>query len=421
MKLLSAALVAALGCILLTAPSSGADFTTLYSFTGGASDGTGPEAGVTLSGSTLYGTTSAVRINGTLSGGNLYKINTDGTGFQALRELALSDLTNPVVVSGSTIYGLSGPGANGFGSIYSIGTDGSGYQDIYSFAGPGNQTGSGPNSLTLSGSTLFGTTGTGGITSGVVFRLNTDGSGYETLPGFTDSFDSGRLIGALVHDTTVYGSTAQGYNGGVTPPAVIFKMNSDGTDYQILHSFNDITGSTPSDGAMNLTLIGSTLYGFKSIGLSALGDQGGALFKMNVDGSGYQVLHDFGSLPGDGILANIGSLVANGSTLYGTTFDGGIHDGSGTIFKINADGSGYQVLYSFTGGAGGVGPIGAIALASSTLYGVTEEGGAHFQGTIYAFTVPEPSCAVLVALSGIAVALAACGAKSLRSARRDGV
>ena len=276
MKLASTALAVACGCICSATPSPAADFTTLYSFSGGASDGTGPETGVTLGGSTLYGTTSAVRINGALSGGNLYKINTDGSGFQALHQLTVSDLTNPVVVSGSTIYGLSGPGANGFGSVYSIGTNGSGYQDLYSFANPSNQTGSDPNSLTLSGSTLFGTTGTGGITSGVVFRLNTDGSGYQTLPGFTDSFDSGRLIGALVNSTTVYGSTAQSYNGGVTPPAVIFKMNGDGTDYQVLHSFNDITSSTPSDGGMNLTLIGSTLYGFKSIGLTALGDQGGA-------------------------------------------------------------------------------------------------------------------------------------------------
>jgi uncharacterized repeat protein (TIGR03803 family) len=40
-------------------------------------------------------------------------------------------------------------------------------------------------------------------------------------------------------------------------------------------------------------------------------------------------------------------LVTFGNTLYGTTGVGGT-GGSGTVFKMNTDGSGFTILYSFT-------------------------------------------------------------------------
>ena len=36
-------------------------------------------------------------------------------------------------------------------------------------------------------------------------------------------------------------------------------------------------------------------------------------------------------------------LLLSGGTLYGTTFNGG-SGGSGTVFKVNTDGSGYTIL-----------------------------------------------------------------------------
>src|SRR6266446_1372749 len=65
-------------------------FTTLYSFTATSypgyfdstnSDGAYPQAGLTLSGNTLYGT--ALR-GGSSGGGTVFAVNTDGTGFTNL-------------------------------------------------------------------------------------------------------------------------------------------------------------------------------------------------------------------------------------------------------------------------------------------------------------------------------------------------
>src|SRR5688572_1228196 len=98
----------------------------------------------------------------------------------------------------------------------------------------------------------------------------------------------------------------------------------------------------------------------------------------------YSVLHSFAEETGDGWFPYSGLTVA-GSTIYGTTFDGGDNDG-GTIYKLNTDGTAYGVLHSFNGGTTGVGgsrPDAGLTLSGSTLYGTTRQGGAHWSGTLY--------------------------------------
>ena len=63
----------------------------------------------------------------------------------------------------------------------------------------------------------------------------------------------------------------------------------------------------------------------------------------------FSVLYSFGSVANDGAYP-LGSLTLSGSTFYGMTSGiGDYADGSGTIFRINTDGTGYQVLHSFAG------------------------------------------------------------------------
>jgi uncharacterized repeat protein (TIGR03803 family) len=62
----------------------GSGFTVLKCFTN-AVEGMWPFAGLTLSGSTLYGTTCS---GGTSNYGIVFKVNTDGTGFTVLKHFA---------------------------------------------------------------------------------------------------------------------------------------------------------------------------------------------------------------------------------------------------------------------------------------------------------------------------------------------
>lgn len=110
----------------------------------------------------------------------------------------------------------------------------------------------------------------------------------------------------------------------------------------------------------------------------------GAVFKVRPDGSGFAVLHSFAVTAGDG--ANPYAAVIRGSdgALYGTTYGGGTY-GNGTVFKVNTDGTGYGVLYNFsgTGGDGSQPRSPLIQGADGALYGTTGIGPTNLQGTVY--------------------------------------
>jgi uncharacterized repeat protein (TIGR03803 family) len=104
--------------------TDGTGFTNLYSFTGG-SDGANPAAGLILSGNTLYGT--AYR-GGDFGYGTVFAVNTDGTGFTNLHSFTYSFIYssggNPqagLILSGNTLYGTAyGGGSSGKGSVFSL-------------------------------------------------------------------------------------------------------------------------------------------------------------------------------------------------------------------------------------------------------------------------------------------------------------
>ena len=151
----------------------------------------------------------------------------------------------------------------------------------------------------------------------------------------------------------------------------IFKINTDGTSFAQLHSFvgGAADGQHPSFSA--LIVSGNTLYGMTPEGGTA---GQGTIFRINTDGSSFAILHTFTAASGDGWDPD-GSLVLSGNTLYGMTRQGG--GGAGTIFQINTDGSGYSRLHTFLGASTGDGanPVGTLTALGSLLYGTTPVGG----------------------------------------------
>src|ERR1044071_4357259 len=169
-------------------------------------------------------------------------------------------------------------------------------------------------------------------------------------------------------------------------PALIAGLNFIGAVRVTAQSFVNSDGANPNAG---LILSDGILYGTAAAG----GGSGfGTVFAINTNGTGFSVLHSFtggtdGANPWDG-------LVRSGTTLYGTAYNGGLW-GSGTVFAINTDGTGFTSLHSFTMGSDGGNPIGGLVLTNNTLYGTTGLGGSSGQGTVFSISFPPPQLTIV--------------------------
>jgi uncharacterized repeat protein (TIGR03803 family) len=237
--------------------TDGTGFATVFSFTYANSDegAQGPSAGVILSGNTLYGTTGA----GGGGGGNgcVFSVDTNGNFADLHGFTGGSGGDTPeagLILSGNTLYGTTvHDGTHGFGTLFQVNTDGTGFAILHAFAGASD--GAYPNGgLILSGNTLYGTASSGGAgRDGTVFQVNTDGTGFTTLHAFSGNSDGANPeAGLILSGNTLYG-TAE----------VLFQVNTDGTGFATLHSF---TNRSDGSGPGGLILSGNTLYGTANYG-----------------------------------------------------------------------------------------------------------------------------------------------------------
>lgn len=228
--------------------------------------------------------------------------------------------------------------------------------------------GRGPfGSLFFDNTFLYGMSNLGGaFDKGTLFKIMPNGTNYNTLIDFEGTTTNGsQPQGSLISDGTfLYGMTVSN----------IFKVMPDGSNFTIILNFNSITGSNPY-GA--LFYDGTFLYGMTISG-GTYGD--GTIFKVMPDGTNYTKLHDFGLGSFDGKRPR-GSLILNGTFLYGMTCEGGFFD-FGTIFKIMPNGTGYTKLFDFDG-VNGEAPYEDLISVGTFFYGITSYGGINNVGTIF--------------------------------------
>ena len=360
--------------------------TIFHAFTNSA-DGSNPSGGVIVGqDGSLYGTASN---GGTNNGyGTLFQINRNGSGYHVLRNFEFFSGAYPgSLVQGTNgfLYGTTGQGGSNFGgTVFTISTNGTGYAQLHAFL----QTGSGgeypnPGLVLASNGVLYGTSGGGISNVGTAFRLNSDGSDFQTLHQFTNSPDgsypSSMILGA---DGILYGATS---SGGSTNGGTIFKMNTNGNNYVILHSFtNSPDGEEPlasliqgKDGM----LYGTTVFGGSVISI------GGTLFKIDTNGGNYTILHSFPFIVADG--ANPQSIIqAPDGFLYGVAQNNGAF-GNGMVFKSDTTGTNFVVAYSFSNsppdGANPSAPL--FQSADGAFYGTANNGGLG-QGIVFRLTPP---------------------------------
>lgn len=265
-------------------------------------------------------------------------------------------------------------GPEGKGTVFSIKTNNTGFALVKSFADWGN----GPLANLVKGAdgALYGTTYQGGTFGyGTIFKITTTGV-LTVIKQLDMTNDGGYPKGSLLlaKDGNFYGYVTSGTvnNGGG-----IFKLTPAGV-YTIVRSLSVNTDGGRPQGKLIQATDGN-FYGMNYGG----GTNGyGTIFKLTSTGT-YTVLKHLSKTDGGN---PYGSLIqAKDGHLYGMNYWGGA-TGYGTIFKITTAGA-YTILRSFNSATDGAYPYGDLLQAKDgLLWGMTNSGGANYNGTIFKIT-----------------------------------
>jgi uncharacterized repeat protein (TIGR03803 family) len=387
-RLLGSALILAVS----TCGAQAAKFSVLHSFVGGSADGASPLGGVApAAGGNFYVATDG---GGSANLGTLTLLHEDGTtqvlhSFSGGTDGQNADGT-PVVWSSfdHNVYGTTQFGGSaGCGTVYKF-TPGSGaYQQIYAaecapegafpFAGltPGESGGH----IDLFGAGYNG----GSADDGSLFFVTQGGSAGSSCTGSFSSTNGSHPYASITPANGNLYTVATA--GGAAGMGTVLEFVGSSCANAVLHNFsggND--GAAPYGTLLNYN---NALYGTTAGG----GTTGlGTVFRMNLDGSGYTVLHTFqgiccgnsdGSFPRAGLTLN-----KTDGQLYGTTINGGNASDNGTVFKIDPSTGSEKAVHAFNG-SDGAHPYGALYIKKgklrATIYGTTVAGGSKNLGVVF--------------------------------------
>jgi len=305
------------------------------------------------------------------AGDILFRHLPDGSSYQALYVFPTSSVPPPKTrlvkgldgwLYGTIMYG----GTNDDGLIYKIQRDGTGYQVLHYFNGTDGEFPMG-NLMQFKGGLLVGTTTEGGASDlGVVYRINPDGTGFQVLHSFNGTNgrnpDGGLIAVTVATITYIYGVTTQGGNNNY---GVIYRIEPDGTNFSRQFNFSATSGKYPNGP---LIKIGNILYGVANLGGN---NEGGVVFAYDADADTYQKLRQFSTNTNSTTVRKPnGPLLNMNGVLYGTTEEGGSLS-NGALYKINTDGTGYQVLHAFDDENG---YYGTLMTFGNQIYGMTNGG-----------------------------------------------
>lgn len=377
---------------VLPAPLSAARLQVLHSFGPTNTEGVNGWGAVTLAADGfIYGTT----VNqGPGGGGGVYRVRTDGADYAVLHSLQrTNDGAEPtggvILARDGALYGTTfRGGTNDSGTVFRLGTDGHGFQVLHHFASSNDCRNPQSELMEARDGSIYGTaTGGGGHGRGGIFKITPDGLRYSVVSrlfhGQPD--DPRRPVGGLIQgiDGALYGTTKF---GGLKDNGTVFRLDPGGT-FAVVKSLGLASGGLLQPEGTLLQTTDGTLYGTSTLGGVA---GGGGLFRMTADGGDFSIIHSFGTQVDDARQPSAGLTLSDQGTLIGTTFAGGIAN-LGTVFRLNRDGSQYEMLHQFTGGfSDGIRSRSRLTPgAADSFYSATLGGGANNFGTVFRLTIPR--------------------------------
>jgi uncharacterized repeat protein (TIGR03803 family) len=208
--------------------------------------------------------------------GVIFTVGNDGTGLTVQKQFQMTTtikemapLGNVIQATNGKFYGLASAGSAN-GAIFEYNPSTSTYAALYRFTDPANGTYPNGSLLQASDGKLYGTTNTGGSNNGgVIFDYDITTSTFTKRYDFgatgTDgSFPYGSLIQAL--NGKLYGTTG---TGGASSGGVIFEFDPSNGAYAVKYDFvsnsMDPTGSVPLGDLVQVPSSGK-IYGMTSYG-----------------------------------------------------------------------------------------------------------------------------------------------------------
>jgi uncharacterized repeat protein (TIGR03803 family) len=170
------------------------------------------------------------------------------------------------------------------------------------------------------------------------------------------------------------GPDARWYGSALGGNSILFSSESSGDGFHSLLNLPGRAWITPSPDY--------NLYGLASVSMDTSPRR---VFRMNMDGSGFNVLADVARLT-EGLSNVVNIVLADDQFLYGVASAGGSF-GLGGVFRVAVDGSAFQVLHTFKNENGPTSlPSGILVADDGFIYGISSliaSGGTTYGGFVY--------------------------------------
>jgi len=265
-----------------------------------------------------------------------------------------------------------------FGSVYKFDPSTLNYTTLHVFTGNTGEVQRMWGKLAQVDNYIYGTTYFSGFFggNGVVFKVDTNGNNYQTLINFNTTTNFGRnpSSGLIAVNNYLYGAT---YLGGQNNQGALFQIDTNGTLIKALHF-----GGTnlPGNCVASLTLgRDGYLYGTSLFGTNGYG----AAFQVTTNLTDLRVIANF-PVAAQGPRSPLTEGPNDGEFFGTSSYQISWPNYVGTVYKVSSNG--VTVMLSFTNGANNIGPDEALTLGpDGAMYGVFtyKNNGTFTNGIVY--------------------------------------
>jgi uncharacterized repeat protein (TIGR03803 family) len=438
------------GGIIWRATADGSDVRTLYQLNP-ETDAVTPGSGLLLASDGLfYGTTKFGKGTDSAGAGSIFKIAPSGTGFAIIHRFAPVTATNsdfnPVNTNGAypeaeliegqdgMLYGVArAGGANGTGTIFRIQRDGTGFEVLRVLDKSKAATDSIANTewSAPAPSGDDGVNGVSGYSTAVITAYKRSASAPADNPGaITYTFATSDWTPANGWSASIpagsdplYAVSATANSQGATDTVAATEwsarvlLGQDGAEglrtapvFLYQRTATNVAPAVATANSTTYTFATNVVSGQPAGWTTAIPDSAAGAFLWVIQATASNtVAANAGQIFNADGAAPTGQLVQDADGyLYGTASGGG-SNGRGTVFRLAADGTGFQVLHHFTNptttngvskNADGIAPFAGLTDGGDGfLYGVASQAGPNGFGTIYSIKLADRSFGLVFGFS----------------------